>query len=82
MSKHDNLSDRQLIELIFDNLQQLYVVVADLSRRVTSMEKRLTILEVKVDRLIENDNEYFEWKRKYVALTYNHEFRITKLETA
>ena len=44
MSKHDNLSDRQLIELIFDNLQQLYVVVADLSKRVTSMEKRLTIL--------------------------------------
>ena len=82
MSKHDNLSDRQLIELIFDNLQQLYVVVADLSKRVTSMEKRLTILEVKVDRLIENDNEYFEWKRKYVALTDNHEFRITKLETA
>ena len=82
MNKHDTLTDRQLIELVFDSLQQLYVVVTDISRRVTSIEKRLDLLEVKVDRLIDNDNEYFEWKRKYVALTDNHEFRITKLETA
>ena len=81
MNKHSGKTNRELIEMLIDQSQQLYAVVADISRRLTSIEKRLNLLEVKVDRLIDNDNELFEWRKKYIALSDNHEFRITKLET-
>lgn len=82
MSRHSGKTNRELIEMLIDQGQQLYAVVADISRRLTSVEKRLNLLDVKVDRLIDNDNELFEWRKKYIALSDNHEFRITKLEAA
>ena len=81
MNKHSGKTNRDLIEMLIDQGQQLYAVVSDISRRLTSVEKRLDLLEVKVDRLIDNDNELFEWRKRYIDLSDNHEFRITKLET-
>ena len=80
MNKHSGKTNRDLIEMLIDQGQQLYAVVSDISRRLTSVEKRLDLLEVKVDRLIDNDNELFEWRKRYIDLSDNHEFRITKLE--
>ena len=74
MSKHDNLSDRQMIELIFDQMQQLYAAVSDMANRLTS-------LELKVDFLADRQNEMFIELKSHNMRLNNHEFRITKLET-
>ena len=73
MNSHNGKTNRELIEMLIDQGQNIYAIVADVPRRLDK-------LEAKFDHLADSQYEMLLELKGTKKQVNNHEFRITKLE--